>query len=181
MLAPMIRNRSSANLPVPGVGLGKIVVLGVGNVILSDEGVGVRAIERLVAEYDLPPGVEVIDGGTASMEMLEDLENLDGLIVVDAVFAHQPEGEVVKLVGEQVPAFFRRKLSPHQIGISDVLASLEFVGRAPRQMVVCGVKPVSLELGLELTPTVAARIPDLVALVVESLTEMGAAPSRKVA
>jgi hydrogenase maturation protease len=157
----------------------RIVVLGVGNILLTDEGVGVRTIERLLAEYDFPPEVVVLDGGTASMEMLEDLENLDGLIVVDAVFANQAVGEVVKLVDDEVPAFFRRRLSPHQIGLSDVLASLELVEREPKKMIVIGVKPVSIELGLELTPTVSARVPQLMEMVLESLSGWGIEVRRK--
>lgn len=156
-----------------------IVVLGAGNILMMDEGVGVRVIERLIAEYEFPPGVDVLDGGTASMEMLEDLENLDVLIVVDAVYAHQPVGEVIKLVDDDVKVFFRRKLSPHQIGLSDVLASLEFIGRAPKRMVVIGVKPVELELGMELTPRIAAQVPKMMEMVVDSLTDFGMPPRRK--
>lgn len=156
-----------------------IVVLGAGNTLMMDEGVGVRVIERLLEEYDFPPEVEVLDGGTSSMEMLEDLENLDALIVVDAVYAHQPVGEVIKLVDDDVRAFFRRKLSPHQIGLSDVLASLEFMGRAPQRMVVIGVKPVELELSMELTPRIAAQVPTLMNMVVDTLADFGVPPRRK--
>lgn len=157
-----------------------VVVLGAGNTLMRDEGVGVHVIERLLAEYDFPPEVEVLDAGTSSMEMLEDLENLDALIIVDAVYAHQPVGEVIKLVDDDFKAFFRRKLSPHQIGLADVLASLEFMDRAPKRMVVIGVKPVELELSMELTPQVMAQVPKLMQMVVEALTEFGVPPRRKV-
>lgn len=151
----------------------RVVILGIGNTILSDEGVGVHAAEALRAAYDLPDGVEVIDGGTAGMELLEPLSNLDLLVVLDAVKRGQPPGSVVKLAGDEVPVFFRSKLSPHQISICDVLASLEFVGDKPRDMVLIGVEPESLELGLEMTPTVAARIPELVELAVAALAARG--------
>jgi hydrogenase maturation protease len=153
----------------------KAVVLGIGNTILSDEGVGVRAAEALLERFDPPENVEVIDGGTAGMELLEPLSNLDLLIVLDAVKRGQPPGSVVKLAGQEVPVFFRSKLSPHQISICDVLASLEFIGDKPKDMVLIGVEPESLELGLELTPAVAARVPDMVDMAIAELAARGIA------
>lgn len=157
----------------------KVVVLGIGNTILSDEGVGVRAAEALLERYDPPANVEVVDGGTAGMELLEPLSNLDLLIVLDAVKRGQPPGSMVKLAGADVPVFFRSKLSPHQISICDVLASLEFIGDKPKDMVLIGVEPDSLELGLELTPAVSARIPEMVDLAVAELAARGIALKEK--
>lgn len=151
----------------------RTVVLGIGNTILSDEGVGVHAAQALLDGYDLPAGVEVIDGGTAGMELLEPLSGVDLLVVLDAVKNGQPAGTVVKLVGDQVPVFFRAKLSPHQVSICDVLASLEFVGDKPGDMVLIGVEPDNLELGLEMTPAVAARVPEMVDLAVAELAARG--------
>lgn len=153
--------------------MARIVVLGIGNILLTDEGVGVRAVERLESAYRLPAGVEVIDGGTCAMEMLEQLENLDALIVIDCVRCGQPPSTPVLLKDDDVPVFFRTKLSPHQIGLSDVLASLEFTGRAPRRTVIVGMQPVSMELGMELSPAVAARLSELVDLAVAELRALG--------
>jgi hydrogenase maturation protease len=157
----------------------KAVVLGVGNTILADEGVGVRVVEALEREYTLPEGVVAIDAGTSGMEMLEDMSHLDFLLVVDAIAAGKAPGELVKLSGDEVPVFFRRNLSPHGIGLSDVLASLEFLGAEPKETVILGVQPVSMELSTELTPTVAALVPELVAQVVAELSTRGLAPRRK--
>lgn len=151
----------------------RTVVLGIGNTILSDEGVGVRAVEAFQQAYRLPEGMQAIDGGTSSMEMLEDLSHLDFLLVFDAIVAGKPPGTVVTLSGDAVPSFFRRKLSPHQIGLSDVLASLEFLEAEPKDMVVIGVQPESLELGMELTPAVAARVAELVALAAAEFAARG--------
>jgi hydrogenase maturation protease len=151
----------------------RTVVLGIGNTILTDEGAGVRAVEALQAAYRLPDGVEAIDGGTAGMELLGPLTGVDLLVVLDAVKAGRPPGTVVRLAGEQVPVFFRSKLSPHQISICDVLASLEFSGDPPGDIVLIGVEPESLELGLELTPAVAARVPEMVGLAVAELAARG--------
>ncbi|HEX6735878.1 MAG TPA: hydrogenase maturation protease, partial [Azonexus sp.] len=104
--------------------MSKNVVLGIGNILLSDEGVGVRVVEALAAAGDWPETVELIDGGTCGMEMLDQLEELDLLVVVDCVRGGRPAGTPVVLRGAAVPKFFRTKLSPHQIGLADVLASL---------------------------------------------------------
>lgn len=157
----------------------RAVVLGIGNTILSDEGVGVRAAEALLERYDPPANVVVVDGGTAGMELLEPLSNLDLLVVLDAVKGGKPAGSVVKLSGQEVPVFFRARLSPHQISICDVLASLEFIGDKPKDMVLIGVEPESLELGLELTPKVAARLPEMVDLAVAELAARGVAMKEK--
>jgi hydrogenase maturation protease len=157
----------------------KVVVLGVGNVILADEGVGVRVIEAFERDYVMPPGVNVIDGGTSGMEMLDDMSGLDFLLIVDAIAAGKAPGELVQLRGDEVPVFFRRNLSPHGIGLSDVLASLEFLGAEPKETVILGVQPTSLDLSTELTPTIAARVPELVAQVVDELTQRGLAPTRR--
>lgn len=154
----------------------RIVILGIGNILLTDEGVGVRVVEALAARGGLPPGVELIDGGTCGMEMLEQLENLDALIVVDCVRCGRPPATPVLLRGDDVPVFFRTKLSPHQVSLSDVLASLEFTGRAPRKTVIVGMQPVSMGLGLDLSSEVAARLPELVDLTLAEIAECVALP-----
>lgn len=153
--------------------MAKYVVLGIGNILLTDEGVGVRVIEALEQAYQLPAEVEVIDGGTCGMEMLEQLEDLDGLIVVDCVRCGQASATPVLLKGDDVPVFFRTKLSPHQISLSDVLASLEFTGRAPKSIAIVGMQPVSMGLGLELSPAVAERLPELLAMTLAELEALG--------
>jgi len=151
----------------------RTVVLGIGNTILSDEGVGVHAAEALAAAYQIPADVEVIDGGTAGMELLGPLTGVDLLVVLDAVKAGRAPGSLVTLAGSEVPVFFRSKLSPHQISICDVLAGLEFSGEAPRDLVLVGCEPESLELGLEMTPTVAAQVPAMVRIAIDELARRG--------
>ena len=147
----------------------RAVVLGIGNTILTDEAAGVRAAMALESAYQLPDNVQVIDGGTSGMEMIEDLSDLDLLIVIDVVKTGAAPGTVVKIAGDDIPVFFRRKLSPHQIALPDVLASLELLGTMPQEIVVLGVEPVSLELGMEMTPTVADKISSLVDMEVAEL------------
>lgn len=154
-------------------GARRVVVLGIGNTILSDEGVGVHAALALADRYDLPEGVEVIDGGTAGMELLEPLADADLVVVLDAVRARRPAGSLVCLTGREVPVFFRSKLSPHQVSICDVLASLEFAGAAPRDLVLVGVEPANLDLGTTLSPAIEARVPDMVERAVAELAARG--------
>ena len=153
-----------------------IAVLGVGNILLTDEGIGVRVIEALQQRYRLPDHVLVLDGGTAGMELLEPLEGLDKLIIADAVRVGQAPGSVVLLQGDEVPAFFRTKISPHQIGLSDLLAALELTEKAPREVALIGLQPVSLETGMELTPEAEAKVPEMLALVLAELEQAGVQP-----
>lgn len=151
----------------------RAVVLGIGNTILTDEAAGVRAVEALERGWKLPENVLAIDGGTSGMEMIEELSNLDFLIVLDAVKTGAAPGTVVKIAGNEIPVFFRGKLSPHQIALPDVLASLELLDTLPREIVILGVEFISLELGMEMTPTVAEKIPVLVSMAVEELVSHG--------
>jgi hydrogenase maturation protease len=155
----------------------RAVVLGIGNTILTDEAAGVRAVEALERACEIPANVQVIDGGTSGMEMIEDLSNLDFLIVIDVVKTGAAPGTVVKICGDEIPVFFRRKLSPHQIGLPDVLASLELLDTMPKEIVVLGVEPISLELGMEMTATVAEKIPLLVEMTIAELVSRGYLPA----
>ncbi|MBK8759002.1 MAG: HyaD/HybD family hydrogenase maturation endopeptidase [Sulfuritalea sp.] len=151
----------------------RAVVLGVGNIILSDEAAGVRAVEALERGWLLPQNVMAIDGGTSGMEMIEDLSAIDLLIVLDVVKTGAAPGTVVKISGDEIPVFFRNKLSPHQIALPDVLASLELLDAMPREIMVLGVEFISLELGLEMTPTIAEKVPVLAAMAADELARRG--------
>ena len=153
-----------------------ILVLGLGNILMSDEGVGVRVVEALEQRWCMPEGVNVVDGGTCGMDMLDLIASHDTLVVVDAVKTGAPPATVVRLSGDAVPAFFKGKLSPHQLGLSDLLATLRLQGEAPETLVLFGCVPERMEVRLDLSPAIAARVPDLVDRVVAELTALGAAP-----
>ncbi len=153
-----------------------VLVLGVGNLLLKDEGVGVRVIEALERRYRFPDGVELLDGGTAGMELMNAMAGRDHVILVDAVKTGAPPATVVRLAGDEVPAFFRTKISPHQLAISDVLAALTLAGEKPDHVVVIGVVPKDLGTGLEMSPEIEACMEPMIAAVVAELTELGMAP-----
>lgn len=153
----------------------RIVVLGVGNILLSDEGIGVRAVEELARRYAIPDEVVLLDGGTSAMELLDDLANCDLLIIADCVRAGRAPGALLHLRDEEIPALFRTKLSPHQVGLPDVLATLVITHEAPVHTVLFGVEPESLATHMGLTPTVEATLPGLVAAIVQEIADAGIA------
>jgi hydrogenase maturation protease len=151
----------------------RVVVLGVGNLLMGDEGLGVRCVEALEQGRMLSPDVVVIDGGTSTNELMDDLQSLDLLVIVDAAATGQPPGTIVRLEGSSIPSAFSNKLSPHQHGINDLLAALTLLDRAPARLVLFGVEPHTLALGMELSAVVGATIPELCARVAR---EVVAAP-----
>ncbi|GLI37824.1 HyaD/HybD family hydrogenase maturation endopeptidase [Geobacter hydrogenophilus] len=153
-----------------------ILVLGIGNLIMTDDGVGVRVVQRLMDGYRFPGGVTVMDGGTLGLDLLPYLDGVERLLLVDAVETGGPPGTVVRLAGEEIPVAFRTKLSPHQMGLQDLLAVAEFQGSRPAEMVLWGVQPESVELGMELTPAVAAQTDHLVEKVLAELAAWGVTP-----
>lgn len=148
-----------------------VLVLGMGNILLSDEGIGVRVIEAFQERYDAP-GVEIVDGGTSGMDLVEFLASRKHAIIVDAVRTGAPPGTRVRLEGEQVPAFFRNKISPHQLGLSEVLASLELTGERPGHVILLGVVPDCLDTGLELSGTLLAQRDQMVEALAEELRRL---------
>lgn len=156
-----------------------ILVLGLGNILLMDEGIGVRAVEAFEREWEAPEGVVVLDGGTAGMDLLDSLAGYEHLIVVDAVKTGAPPGTVVVLKGEEVPAWFRGKLSPHQLGLSDLLAVLTLQDEAPKTVTLIGCVPFALGTGLDLSEEATACIPPMVDHIVRELTALDAEPVRR--
>ncbi len=149
-------------------------MLGLGNLLLSDEGVGVHAVTALRERYDLPDGVEVLDGGTAGMDLLDIIAGRDTIIVVDAVRREgAAAGTLLTFRGDDIRAAFGARLSPHQLGLLDVLAATSLLGEAPGAVTVIGVVPAHLDLGLELSAAVAASLDALLARIADELASIG--------
>jgi hydrogenase maturation protease len=149
------------------------LVLGVGNILLTDEGVGVRVVEAFQQRYVIPEGVDVLDGGTAGMDLLDALSSRSHIVIVDAVRTGAEPGTIVRLAGVDVPALFSNRISPHQLGISDVLAILRLVDQEPEHIALIGIVPFDLELGLALSDGIAAKIDQMVDLVARELRSHG--------
>lgn len=159
--------------------IASVLVLGLGNILLSDEGVGVRIVEALDASHELSDEVEVLDGGTSGMELLDMVADRDCLIVADAVNADGPPGRLVRLEGDNIRMLFQTRFSPHQLGLSDLLATLRLMDKAPRRVVVIGVVPQKLSLGLDLSPAAAAGRDAAVTMIVDELAHLGMAPTQR--
>ena len=150
-----------------------ILVLGIGNVLLTDEGVGVRALIELERRYTFPENVELLDGGTAGIELLRHIRNRDYLIIIDAMKFDKEPGTVSRVEGQDVPAAFRTRISPHQLGLSDLLAAAMLTEELPKNLVLFGVEPENLDIGLDLTDTVEASVEKLTGAIIDELRTIG--------
>ena len=151
-----------------------IVILGVGNLLLSDEGVGVHVAHKLM-EMELPAGVEVIEGGTDGFRLMNVVTEADRLIVVDAVKGGSPPGSIYRFDIKDAPSSPDvYKTSVHQIGILEIVHLSELIGQTPETTVI-GVEPKSLEMGMALSPEVQEKIPKIIELILEEVKR----PSQK--
>jgi hydrogenase maturation protease len=145
-----------------------IVILGIGNLLLSDEGVGVHVANKLM-EIDLPEGVSVVEGGTDGFRLINFITEADRLIVIDAVQGGAAPGSIYRFNLDEVkncPSGF--KTSVHQIGILEVINMSGLIGKTP-QTTVIGIEPHSLEMGMELSPTIKEKIPRIIELILDEL------------
>ncbi len=150
-----------------------MLVLGVGNILLEDEGLGVRTLEILQQRFEPPSGLQWLDGGTTGMGLLDDISGCDHLLVLDAVQTGDPPGTLVRMTNEEVPVYFGMKITPHQLGLSDVLATLELTGEQPGSVTVLGLVPDSMEMSLELSESTRSRVEKLVSAAVDELAKLG--------
>ena len=154
------------------------MVLGVGNLLLSDEGVGIHAIRRLQEVVELPEEVQVVDGGTSGLDLLHYLEGVSRLIVVDAVDVGEPPGTLTCMTGDQVPAYLSLKISPHEIGLPDMLFAAKLRDLYPEEVVIWGVQLGTTDVGLDLSPSVAAQLDVVVQKILDELARWGIATRR---
>ncbi|MFO7801905.1 MAG: HyaD/HybD family hydrogenase maturation endopeptidase [Desulfovermiculus sp.] len=154
-----------------------ILILGVGNILLCDEGVGIRAVEHLEHRYVFPAQIELVDGGTSGMELLPALEGRTHVFIVDAVHNKDlPPGGVISVDLSQSPGYFRHRISPHQLGLSEVLAVAEISETLPPSITLLGIRPECLDTGLSLSPTVQNGLEEVIDTLVNSLHELGLPP-----
>jgi hydrogenase maturation protease len=150
-----------------------VLVLGLGNTLLQDDGLGIRTIERLLSEYHLPDEVEVLDGGVMGLDLLSRLEGITALLIVDAVRAGLPPGTPIRLAGDAIPAALAHKMSMHQAGLQDLLAVSALRGTLPASVVLHGLEPAVIGWGNDLSPNIAPQIDKLVESVVQELRGWG--------
>lgn len=147
----------------------QILVLGVGNTLLSDEAIGVRVIEALRDHPDCAAlGLNPMDGGTMGLTLLVEMEDADSLIVVDAAHLNQAPGAVELFVGDDMDHFLRhRGRNPHDIGLDDLMDGLRLRQAVPKNRALIGIEPQILTVGEALTPAVAAAVPKAVDAIID--------------
>lgn len=150
-----------------------VLVLGIGNLVMSDDGVGVMVAQMLQQRYRFPENVEIMDGGTLGLDLLPKLENITNLILIDAVETGKKAGTCIRLYGQELPIALETKVSPHQMGLKDLLAVSELMGHAPKEMVLIGIQPGSIEMEIGLTPEVEAQLDTLLSNVLIELDKWG--------
>jgi hydrogenase maturation protease len=150
----------------------RIVILGVGNILLKDEGVGVRVIERLGDNYRFPPSVTLVDGGTLGLKLLGTVAETDHLIVVDAVKNGGLPGTLYRFKPGDIPTRVKYKHSLHQVDLLEALTVSQSIGNTP-ETVIIGVEPEDTSpWGMELTPAVQEKVPELMYLVLKELDRL---------
>ena len=151
----------------------ELLVLGLGNVLLGDDGLGAAAVSRLERQYHIPMGVRVEDGGTLGLALLGLLAESDNVILVDAVRAEGPPGTLVRLDGEDVAAAIRERLSPHQVGVADLLDAAQLSGCYPATVTLLGLVPEIMDLSVIRSRAVENSLDELVKAIVCEVQGLG--------
>ncbi|NOY54120.1 MAG: hydrogenase maturation protease [Deltaproteobacteria bacterium] len=156
---------------------GKIAVVGIGNLLLTDDGIGIHALRELEARYRFPGHVDLLDGGTMGLDLLPFLEGKDRILFLDAVSFGKAPGTIGELNNGEIPGFFATKLSVHQIALPDLLGAGRLLGTLPERMCLIGIEPESIESGYGLSPTLGEQLEGYLTAVLERLAEWGVHPS----
>ena len=155
-----------------------ICVLGIGNVLWADEGFGVRAIEALQSRYEFAPHVQLIDGGTQGLYLIQHVQEASRLLIFDAIDYGLAPGTLKTVEGDEVPRFMgAKKLSLHQTGFQEVLMLAQLTEQFPREVILIGCQPEELDdYGGSLRPIVKLAMEDALALGLDTLRRWGAQP-----
>ena len=159
----------------------EVLILGIGNLLWADEGFGVRAVEHMHRNWQMPDNVRMLDGGTQGIYLVQEIRDADVLVVFDAVDYNLPPGTLKRVEGDEVPSFMGvKKVSLHQTGFQEVLAMAEMMGDPPSHQLLIGVQPVELDdFGGSLRPVVKAQIEPAIALALEYLAGFGIMGQRR--
>jgi hydrogenase maturation protease len=157
-------NQAYANQPA-------MTVIGLGNILMRDEGIGVHAVNRFRERYSVPDSVEIVDGGTCGLDLMPVIEGRKKVLIVDAVNFEREPGYIDQLVNDEIPARFSTKASLHHLGLMDVLSIVRLADAMPEEICIIGIQPETIELGLEMTESMTAKLDVLVEKTVSKLRE----------
>jgi hydrogenase maturation protease len=147
----------------------KTLILGVGNILLSDEGIGVRVIEHLQTQ-DLPGDIELVDGGTAGADLIDVLADRKTVIIIDAIQSNRPAGTILRLTPDDLKLQEDCALSLHDLDIPQTLKMTKMLNCAPGKVICFGVVPAYITPGMELSQTLAPLVPKIAELVLETVS-----------
>lgn len=150
----------------------KTLVLGTGNILLKDEGIGVLAVEALSKQYALPKGLACLDGGVAGLSLLQVIEEYDNLVIIDAVNSGRPPGTIERVEWQNIKDSPVSATTAHQIGLNELLTLAGFEGRSPHTVII-GIVPLDITPGSAPSQLIMAKLPELLAAVIKELEEMG--------
>jgi len=150
-----------------------IAVFGIGNILLSDDGVGVHAVNKLISEYQFRGNVELIDGGTKGLDLLPLFENRDRVLIIDAANFNKEPGTIDTVEGDKIPSFLSQKLSVHQIGLPDMLFAAKLMEIMPSEMCLIGIQPLSMETSVKMSDLISDKMGALINCVIDKLDEWG--------
>lgn len=148
------------------------LVLGLGNPLMGDDGVGLAVLSRLQQGWECE-GVDLVDGGTWGMNLLPLIEDTGRLLLLDAIRLGVEPGTVHLLTRDQLPRYLSHKLSPHQIDLKEILALAELRGTLPEVAMAIGVEPAEVKLSTNLSAPVEARLEELTDLALRQLSQWG--------
>lgn len=151
----------------------RLLVLGLGNPLCHDDGLGVVAVAEILRRYASPEGARILDGGTLGLSLLPHIEDAEDAILIDAIRDDAPPGTLVRLEGAEVRPAVEARLSVHQVGVADLVAAAELRGRLPCRLVLLGLVPAELDVSVGLSPAVASQLPALVDAVIAEACRMG--------
>lgn len=147
------------------------VVIGLGNPLMGDDGLGIVVARQLLSRTDLPDGVQVVDGGTWGLNLLPVIEDAERVLLVDAIDMAEAPGTLIRLSRERLPRYLATKISPHQVDLRDVLALAELRGTLPDDTTAMGLQPQTVALGTALSPVIDERVEALVSAVLDHLRD----------
>lgn len=162
---------------------GPILVLGIGNILLRDEGAGVhvvRALERLAdrGEIEMPAGTSLVDGGTLGLNLLPLISSSRAVLLVDALDGDRTSGAVSAISGNALREAKAGEMPGHRTGVGELLAAAQLMGALPEAVSLVGIQPSEISMGLDLTEVVRAALPAAIAMTLDELRRLNTiAPS----
>jgi hydrogenase maturation protease len=148
-------------------------VIGLGNPLMGDDGLGLAVLAALRARWTFSPAVDLVDGGTWGLNLLPVVEQVEKLLFLDAIDIGREPGALVILERDELPRVLATKMSPHQIDLRDVLALAELRGTLPADVAAIGLQPARVEMSTELSDVLASRLDDVLDAALDRLLSWG--------